>query len=294
MQRASGPDVATPSGLPPAPRRRFPVAVVIGVVVAVAAGVAAFALARSDPADDVAPSPSPSPTASAEPDPAPSLSSPSGLVAEASSFKVSLSWVAVPDATGYTIDRDGTRIGSVTATEFVDETALPGQRYGYAVAAESSDASSNPALLEVTTEGASPGLARLDGLFNVKLHERSHFGLTLGKGAQRYTAAWRFAPRCERGACTVRWTDRTTKGLSGDLKRGGARYRGSIFGRFGGTCGRTRTTATVSVDLRVVGARVEGEGWRAAKLVGTLSSRSASQLGCVSAGVVYRFTAKLV
>jgi hypothetical protein len=268
------------------------VAIVAAVVLALAAGIGAFALSGSDL--EAAPSPSVSPSASVEPSPEPTVSTPTGLVADVSAFQVTLTWVAVPDATGYAIARDGITIGSATTVGFVDDTALPEQRYEYGVVAERDDATSDPAVLEVQTDRGSPGLARLEGLFNVKLKERSHYGLTLGKGGQRYTAAWRFVPRCERGACGARWTDRSTRGLAADLKRGGARYRGSVFGRFGGTCGGTRTTATVTVDLRVVDARAVDDEWRAARLVGTLSSRSASQLGCVSAGVVYGFTAKLV
>jgi hypothetical protein len=290
MQQPS--DVATPPTLPPAPRRRSPIAVAAAVVLALVAGVVAYALSRPERAP--ATSRSPEPTAPPEPSPEPTIATPTGLVADASAFKVTLTWGAVPDATGYAIARDGIAIGSSSSAGFVDETALPDQRYEYGVVAEGDEATSDPALLEVETQRASPGLARLEGLFNVKLKERSHYGLTLGKGGQRYTAAWRFVPRCEQGACAARWTDRSTRGLAADLKRGGPRYRGTVFGRFGGTCGGTRTTATVTVDLRVVDARAVDDAWRAARLVGTLSSRSASQLGCVSAGVVYGFTATLV
>ena len=262
------------------------------IVLAVMAGVAAFALSRSRTGTEATPAPSPS--APVEPSPAATIAAPAALAAEANPFKVALSWAAVPDATGYGIERDGVPIGSATAARYVDDTALPDQRYEYGVVAEGPDAASDPALLEVATPRASPGLARLDGLFNVRMKERSHYGLTLGKGGKRFTAAWRFVPRCERGACAVRWTDRSTRGLAAELKRGGARYRGSVFGRFGGSCGGTITTATVTVDLRVVGARADGDEWIADELVGVLTSRSASQLGCVSAGVVYGFTAKLV
>lgn len=265
-------------------------AIVAVIVLAVVAGVVAFALSRSRAGTETAPLPS----APVERSPEPTIAAPAELAAEVNPFKVVLSWAAVPDATGYGIERDGVPIGSSTAARYVDDTALPDQRYDYAVVAEGPESASVPALLEVATPRASPGLARLDGLFNVRMKERSHHGLTLGKGGKRFTAAWRFVPGCERGACAVRWTDRSTRGLAAELKRGGARYRGSVFGRFGGSCGGTITTATVTVDLRVVGARAEGDEWIADELVGTFTSRSASQLGCVSAGVVYGFTAKLV
>jgi hypothetical protein len=277
--------------LPPPPRRRIPyVALGAAAALALAVGVAAMVIARSD-ATSVVP---PAPSRTRSPEPSATLSAPTGLSSDVSAFEVTLTWSSVPGSTGYEVVRDGEILTTVTPPRFVDGSALPGQRYTYEIVATNDQASSDPAVLEVQTDGAPVSLARLEGLFDVQLSERSHFGLTLAEGGRRYTSAWRFEPRCERGPCAVRWVDRSTRGLAANLRRTGATYRGSTFGRFGGTCEGTTTKARVTVAIRVVEARVEGDAWRAATLRGTVSSRSSAQLGCVSAGIVYRFTARLV
>jgi hypothetical protein len=276
--------------LPPAPRRRAPiVALATAGALAVVVGVAATVVARTD-----APSVVPPTTKSPAPPARRPIAPPSGLAAEASTFEVTLTWDAVEDATGYEVLRDGRILATVREPRFVDGTALPGQRYEYGVVAFGGDGLSDPATVGVRTEEASLGLARLEGSFEVRLWERSHYGLTLGEGGRRSTSAWRFEPRCERGPCGVRWIDRATRGLAADLRRSGATYRGAATGRFGGTCGSMRTRATVTLELRVVEATVAGDAWRASRVRGTLSNRSSAQLGCVRAGIVYRFTATLV
>jgi chitodextrinase len=101
------------------------------------------------------------------------LAAPGDLKATAvADTSISLSWSAVPSATGFDVYRDGTRASSnpVSATSFTDNGLSPGTTYSYTVAAVDSagteGALSNP--LTITTTGtpavAAPTDVKIDAV----------------------------------------------------------------------------------------------------------------------------------
>ena len=93
--------------------------------------------------------------------PAPSVNAPAaptGLAAPSVSFQaVTLTWAAVTTATGYTVLRDGTVLGSPTAATFTDSTVRGATSYSYTVTAHNAAGSSGAGgPLGVTTPAAPP------------------------------------------------------------------------------------------------------------------------------------------
>ena len=79
--------------------------------------------------------------ASATPMP-PLPATPSGLAAVAGDAQVSLTWTAVPSATGYRVYRSGVLVASPTTPTHLDTALVDGTTYGYAVAAVNMSGSS--------------------------------------------------------------------------------------------------------------------------------------------------------
>jgi len=101
------------------------------------------------------PASTPSATASATPA-APPLASPAGLAATPGDTTVSLSWSAVPGATGYDVYRGGAKIASVAVTTYNDTGLTNSTTYSYYVVATGTAPSSAPS----TTVTATPAAAK--------------------------------------------------------------------------------------------------------------------------------------
>lgn len=101
------------------------------------------------------------------PNPTPAIPTPTNLTATAGDSKVTLSWAAVTDATGYDVKRSTTAGGPYTAiasnvsgTNYVDNTAVNGSTYYYVITALTADgesANSNEASATPTASGGNPG-----------------------------------------------------------------------------------------------------------------------------------------
>ena len=145
--------------------------------------------------------------------------------------------------------------------------------------------------IRVKTPPASLSLARLDGIYAIDARNTSHFGLT--GVVNNLASGWRFRPVCRRGPCDVTWKDVQGNPLSGRLERSGVHYEGTGSSKFA-TCGNVSSVGTLTLRFEVVRAESVRNAWRASKLVGTFVERYPPQLGCVSAGVDYDITAKLI
>jgi hypothetical protein len=138
------------------------------------------------------------------------------------------------------------------------------------------------AAAQVSTSAEPPGPpplreARLAGSFTVRTR------ILAKSGYGTYVApifGWRFTPVCGNSACDVRWRDLHDRSIHGVLSRHGARYRGSYTGYFYMECSGAHVTSALRLRLRVVQARILGEGWRATRLVGSVRQREGAQLGC--------------
>ncbi|MFB9903766.1 chitinase [Allokutzneria oryzae] len=88
---------------------------------------------------------------------------PSGLSATASSSSsISLAWSAVPGADGYSVYRDGAKVGNATGTSYTDTGLQPSTTHTYAVAAyNGAGESARSATISATTgrEGGNPNPA---------------------------------------------------------------------------------------------------------------------------------------
>jgi hypothetical protein len=288
------PPPSSVGGSVPEPRgRRTKVGLIaLLVVLAVAAAVVVSQMGSGDRqvADDGA-SGSVSPSAQA---PTP----PGSARAAAASFKVVVTWAPSSGSlAGYRVYRDGDVLDEVDpgVRSYTDDTVAPNVRYRYEVAAftEAGD-TSNRTVASVKTPPAALALARVQGTFNAKLRLTSSFGLTFsGGGGGPGTLGLKLTPVCGEGPCSV------TLGVIGGkvehftLKQTAATYSGTGTNRSAFSCGGTPTSASFAVRFTVVAAKSLKDEWRASKLEGTIAERSASQLGCVSSGTDYSFTATL-
>lgn len=231
--------------------------------------------------------------ASSSPSPSRGVGSPVGLTVKAdiAPISVMLMWAAPSGKLkilGYLVYRNGTQIGSVPAdtTTYTDTNVTPGEAYTYGVVTRgagfvTSDRAS--ALVEVPIPALSA--ARLDGVFDVTAKTVSQSGYIGKLGKLRL--GWSFRPTCHTGPCGSGWSDVTSRSLGAILARRGANYSGTDQGKFIGHCGRTRTSSTLSIRIRVTKADVVVGEWRATRFVGTLKESHPSQLGCVSGGATF-------
>jgi len=223
---------------------------------------------------------------------------PGSARAAAAPFKVVVTWApSSGELAGYRVYRDGDVLDEVDpdVRKYTDGTVAPNVRYRYEVAAftEAGD-TSNRTVASVKTPPAALALARVQGTFNAKLRLTSSFGLTFsGGGGGPGTLGLKLTPVCGEGPCSV------TLGVIGGkvehftLKQTAATYSGTGTNRSAFSCGGTPTSASFAVRFTVVAAKSLKDEWRASKLEGTIVQRSASQLGCVSSGTDYSFTATL-
>jgi hypothetical protein len=223
---------------------------------------------------------------------------PTSLRAEpAGAFSVDLAWTAPtgePEVERFTVYRDGAYVAAFSGAQlaYTDGRVSAGRTYDYEVVARAGDLVSEPATAEVTTPTPTLRAARLQGVFNVRTKLLSSHGYSKLGRAPIY--GWRFRPRCPSGPCDVRWRDLQRASIRAVLDRHGGRYRGTYTGFFNALCSGSRTTSTVTIELKVTKARaVEGE-WRATRLKGTLEQSEASQLGCVSSGATLTLRGRLI
>jgi hypothetical protein len=231
------------------------------------------------------------------PSPAPVAPTPTKLKATAGPFKVALTWREGSDGTAdvsrYTISRDGHVVGSTIdgGLRFVDTTALPSQRYRYTVQAAGADGTlSEAARVNVRTPKAPLSVARLKGVFNMKFHITSSYGVN---GFDDKTEGWRFSPGCARGACSTRLRDIHWQRFSTDLHRSGGSYAGAFTMRDYLACGGTPDTSSISINLHMASAKALDNAWRATAVRGTMTVSGPAQLGCRSHRVEYSVTGRL-
>ena len=222
---------------------------------------------------------------------------PTSLAANVSSRRVVLRWAAPTDgdaAETYEITRDGRSLDTVSGTEttYTDRDVSPGTAYRYGIRSKSGGRASDVVFVGARTKVPPLKAARLQGAFNVRAKTLSSSGYQ--KTAEAQSLGWRFKPKCKAGACTVAWSDLHARKVRARLRRSGARYSGTYTGFFNVLCAGTRSTSTVTLELRVKKARVIGGQWRASRFVGTLEQSEVSQLGCVSSGATLSVRGRLI
>lgn len=288
-QRASAPGRPVTPG-PTSPGRRLWIWLVAGIVVLVVAAGASIIAMSSDGGSDSSGAAGSSSTA------APALP-PTDLKATPRAFTVVLTWRPPGGMapSGYRVYRNDELIESVDGAtrRYVDTTVLPGTVYRYEVrASDAAGRISAPASLGARTPRASAALARLSGVFDVRLTKTSSYGVT---GISDHGGAgWRFTPSCGTGPCSAKWADIRVHSLSGTAKRSGASYRVSTSSDGLLTCSGTPTTSQVNVTVHVVKAGVAADEWRAVVIEGTMNVSNGSQLGCRSSGITYQVRGTLV
>lgn len=285
-----GPQPVSPSGQPTPPgNRRKLLFLAIGSGAAVLAIVLAVILTRSGPTTP--------PVDVASPDEEPSIAAPAGLEATPGAFKVRLRWQppegGAPES-GYEVSRDGEDLEMVDAdtTTFVDEEAVPGQRYLYEVRSLEGDLVSTPAKLKVETEEAPPHTARLEGVFNVQATIVSESGYQ--ESPDKARLGWRFRPRCGQGPCPVQWFDIHSNTFKITLRLKGGAYSGSGSGQLNVNCGSAVSTSSVTLRLRPTKANEVAGEWRVTTLEGTFTHSEGAQLGCVGSRATVSVLGRLV
>ncbi|HEX4981250.1 MAG TPA: hypothetical protein VFV63_06110 [Ilumatobacteraceae bacterium] len=256
------------------------VVLVVGAVAIAAAGGGGGGSASSPTA-----SPSPQPPAAA-----------SDLHASAGAFRVKLTWTAGTDgapAVRYDIQRDTEIVGHTDRTSWVDTHVTPGQRYAYQVIALGPDGLRSSTAVRTTTKTAPPGTANLEGVFNVKLHPTSHYGLSSFRDKDT-TAGWRFVPACKQPPCDTKMNDLHWKALTLTLDQTGGRYHGSTSISGVVSCSGHGVSATYTLTITATKADAVKEGWRITAFTGELTQYASAQLGCVSSSVRYGVQGTLV
>jgi len=291
-----GPAPFPPGGDPPrAESRRWTIVlIVVAALVVAGAGVALMGSGN-----DGTGASSPPPGSATNPPTAPAPAAPAALKADAGSFKVTLAWMTGdPSApVGYwLITRDGRSVGEVSGSKraWTDTHAIPHADYAYEVVAVTEDGQRSPASrVTVRTLAAPPATSRLAGLFDVRLVPTSRWGFSTFHDGPT-SGGWNFKPTCQKGACDTQLGDSGVDGMKVVLDRMPASYQGTVTAHSLVTCGGTHVATSVVFDLHVTQADEVGGVWRATKIEGTMTQRSASQLGCVSSGVDYTVAGSLV
>ena len=222
---------------------------------------------------------------------------PDHLEASATSFKVVLTWE--PGVGGGVVDqwsvtRDGEIVGIVDpeVTRFVDGDVVTGSTYVYEVAAfDGVGVATDPDRARVRTRPAPPSTAQVKGVYDIRLHVQSSYGIT---GLEGSTAAWRITPSCDEGACDIRIKVLQAQLPAIEAKHRQGQYEADGSGRFGFACGDVPQTSNYEIGLHPTAADAVGRSWRVTRLEGTLSLSMPEQLGCRSGGVTYSLTGKLV
>jgi hypothetical protein len=290
----AGPEAISPSAPPPPPgNRRNVLFLAIGIggagLAIVLAIVLILVLTRSGPTTTL--------TDADSPEEELTITAPAGLEANTGAFKVRLQWEPPEGGApqdGYEITRDGEDLEVVDAdtTTFVDEEAVPGQRYLYEVRSLDGDLVSTPAKVKVETEEAPPHTARLEGVFNVQATIVSESGYE--ESPDRTSIGWRFRPRCPQGPCPVQWFDIHFNSFKITLRLKGGAYSGSGSGQVNVHCGGADSISSVTLRLRPTKADEVGGEWRVTTLEGTFTHAEAAQLGCVSSRATVSVLGRLV
>lgn len=115
-------------------------------------------------------------------------------------------------------------------------------------------------------------VARVDGIFNVKLTVTSTSGVANVRSGRTYSGRWSFQPRCVKGPCRtkvgVSSLESRFGGWSLTLNRSGAVYKKSQKARIL-RCSSTPVWGPVAVRVLVTKGRwIDGE-WKATKIRGT-------------------------
>lgn len=263
------------------------------VLVAISAVFGSACMGESESGERATTETKPAATVEAAPD---SVLPPSGFSAEPSAFSISLSWVGPsgePAVDQYVLYRNGTRLGDVdgsTAT-YTDDRLAPGRGYSYEIEAHAGELVSDRVAVEARTRVPPLRAARVAGVFNVRTKELAASGYVEHPVP---TYGWQFRPRCNGGACDVRWNDLQRKRIRTILKRRAARYRGTYTGSFNVLCSGAQVTSVVEIRFKVEAARPIAGEWRATRLTGTLSQSEAPQLGCVSSQARLSLRARLL
>ena len=179
---APPPPAPPPGSGTPRRRRRAPIVALVVILVA-AVAVGGYALSSSGGEDGGAD------TGTLEPDDVvPPPVQATDLHAKASSFQVVLDWAkgeGDPQPASYLVYRDGVFQDTVPArtTKFVDETVIPGTKYRYRVQVGDADDQEFPVgapSVKTKTPPAAPSTARLEGVYNARFTEVSHYGYSGG------------------------------------------------------------------------------------------------------------------
>jgi hypothetical protein len=261
-------------------------------LLAVALAASGAACTGSSDAGEAATPTQRAPSATVEETPAPLP--PASFAAEATPFKIVLTWDPPPDEVErFELFRDGyslgTQLGSLTS--YTDQDVRPGQVYNYEIASRSGELVSGRLHQSVETPVPPLRAARLAGSFDVRTRFLSKSGY--GEYAAP-TFGWRFRPKCGSGPCDVVLRDLHEARTRATLQRRGTRYRSSFTGRIGLECSGSPVTSSVTVALRVDDARVVGSEWLATRLVGTVSHSEGAQLGCRASSARLAVRARLV
>jgi hypothetical protein len=225
------------------------------------------------------------------------VAAPTGLRADAGMFEVTLRWIQPsggPEVSGYDIYRDGAFQVHLdgTPTTFVDEEAVPAQRYEYEIEARSGRLSSDRASIHVQTSTPPLAMARLDGTYDVQAKTESNYGYSGYPEGRRF--AFIFEPTCDAGACSTKVRIRDFEDLRTTLTRKGAAYEGFAMGRIGSRCEGAPRTSIVTIELEVARAEAVRGDWLATELVGTLSHVELPHFACSPSGGSMYVTVSLV
>jgi hypothetical protein len=284
---SSAAPVHEPAGPGPSSKTTI-LAIVVSVAVIAILGTVMAIANSGDSSGDASPSVSPTPVPVAAPD---------GLVANASAFRVTLSWTAGEGTPGvrYLVSRDGKVAARLDpdATRWVDDDVLPESRYAYTVAAVGPDGSSAPSDVSARTQTAPPATAALKGVFDVHIHATSHYGFS-DFGSGNGNLGWRLIPTCSQGPCDTDLADLHQKDFRLTLARHGVSYEGDVTLRGKVRCRGTAVTSSFTVAMHPTDAGVFRGQWVATKIEGTMRQFESAQLGCVASGATFEVAGRIV
>jgi hypothetical protein len=220
------------------------------------------------------------------------LAAPPRIRAHATTDEITLRWTPAPGgAARYEVTRNGqVVVASQRSTRFVDRNVEPLGSYIYEVRTVGDDGDTSASTRTVVrVPQPDPATARVEGLYTVRLDERSQHGFR--QLFPERTAEFIFEPACLLGRCTVDWTYVDHPGIATEATYRGGAYEGRTDGQLDIPCGSQLPTTTLTLAFRVTRGDVTGGDWIASKLEGSLREDTPPQFGCVHSTVSYDFTA---
>jgi hypothetical protein len=194
----------------------------------------------------------------------------------------------------YVVERNGSRIASLSTPSFNDDDVLPGITYRYEVVAVSSSGfDAAPVRITVKTPPASQSDAAIGGTYSFQMHATSQFGYERGTWEGTYRISVRFDPVCGAGCSNAAFRDDDYPDVTGVMHRTANGFAGTASGDWGVTCGSRASISQLTWEVTILSVAPDNslDQVVADRLKATLKVSEPATTGCRASSVTFEGTA---